>query len=148
MLFGMVLFAGFRCEKLDCCEPYSGDCPPLSAVLTGSWRLKAYQNVSTGKLETDPEPDGRGVVLSFEEENWKGKIAGHTGANSVLGSYSRDRCELHDVEFGGTKVAEPNVFNSKVWSAMATAGQLTFTKEKLSIYFDNYSEVMLFEKAD
>lgn len=147
-LFSIVLFADFQCEKNDCCVPYSGDCPPASAVLSGTWRLKAYQDVSTGKLETDPEASGRGVILTFEEVNGKGKITGHTAANEVSGSYSRDRCVLKDVVFGGTKVGEPDAFSAKAWTAINGARQLTFTEDKLSVYFNNSAEVMLFEKAD
>lgn len=146
-ILSFFLFPDFQCEEKDCCSPNSEDCP-ASAVLSGTWRLKAYQNVSTGKLETDPDPEGRGIVFTFEEANGKGKITGHTAANEVFGSYFRDRCVLKDVVFGGTKAGEPTTFSSKAWSAITGARQLTLTKDKLSIYFNNSAQIMLFEKAD
>lgn len=146
-ILSFFLFPDFQCEEKDCCSPNSEDCP-ASAVLSGTWRLKAYQNVSTGKLETDPDPDGRGIVFTFEEVDGKGKFTGHTAVNTVSGGYFRDGCVLKDAGFGGTKIGELTAFSAKVWSAMFGAQRLTFTKDKLSIYFNNSAEIMLFEKAD
>ena len=36
--------------------------------LEGAWRLSAYQKLNEGTLLSDPDPKGRGVVLTFTEE--------------------------------------------------------------------------------
>ncbi|HEV7349378.1 hypothetical protein [Telluribacter sp.] len=141
----------FRCEQKDFIvdAPYS--CSP-SGGMEGTWRLQAYQHIDSRKLEHDPETGGRGVVLTFREEGDRGTIQGHTVANEVSGSYEKaDACQLLNVTFGGTKVAEPTDWSAKAWTALngATGYEVHVSadrKSQLSIYFNNRSERMIFMK--
>ncbi|WP_247237515.1 META domain-containing protein [Telluribacter sp. SYSU D00476] len=150
-LICLLCFTAFRCEQEDFIidAPYS--CSP-SGGMEGTWRLQAYQHIDSRKLEEDPEPNGRGVVLTFKEDGDKGTIQGHTVANQVGGGYQKaDACQLLNVTFGGTKVAEPTAWSAKAWTAMNSATGYEIyrnkgQKDQLSIFFNNRSERMIFVK--
>jgi hypothetical protein len=152
-LLGLLCVTAFRCEQRPYLinAPYS--CSP-SGGMAGTWRLQAYQHIDSRKLENDPEPSGRGVVLTFREEGGKGTISGHTAANQVFGSYEKaEACQLLNVTFGGTKVGEPTPWSAKAWTAISSAtvyetARLGDGKQQLSIYFNNRSERMLFVKVE
>ena len=141
----------FRCEQEDFIidAPYSCS---SSGGMEGTWRLQAYQHIDSRKLEEDPDPSGRGVVLTFKEDGNAGTIKGHTVANRVGGSYQKaDACQLLNVAFGGTKVAEPTAWSAKAWTAMNSATDYEIyrgngQKDQLSIYFNNRSERMIFKR--
>ncbi|GAB3180118.1 hypothetical protein [Telluribacter humicola] len=147
----LLCVTAFRCEQEDFIidAPYS--CSKTGG-LEGTWRLQAYQNIDSRKLEEDPDPSGRGVVFTFKEEGEAGTIKGHTVANEVFGSYQKaDACQLLNVTFGGTKVAEPTSWSAKAWTAMNSAtGYEIYTskdrKDQLSIYYNNRSERMIFKR--
>ncbi len=142
----MLLAVAYQCEKKEEVHPDTIVCV-ANASLQGTWRLQAYQNLSTGTLEPDPDPKGRGVVLTFTEEGESGKIAGHTVANTVFGSYVKgDSCNLEKVTFGGTKVGEPTPWSAKAWTAMNGAEGFGQSAGHLFIYFNNRAEVMIFDK--
>jgi hypothetical protein len=150
-LLCLLCIMAFRCEQEDFIidAPYS--CSP-SGGMEGTWRLQAYQHIDSRKLEEDPDPSGRGVVLTFEEDGDKGTIQGHTVANQVGGNYQKaDACRLLNVSFGGTKVAEPTAWSAKTWTAINSAtGYEIYTskdrKDQLSIYYNNRIERMIFVK--
>ena len=140
MLLGFV-----GCEKKDALPELVG-CSSIS-TLEGTWRLNAYQKVSEGTLQPDPDPEGRGVVLTFTEENNRVRFEGHTVANTVSGGYQKgDSCRLEQGTFGGTKVGEPTEFSSRAWVAMNGAETYGRTTDNLFIYFNKGSEVMIFDR--
>lgn len=142
-----IAIMAFQCEEKDCCVMEDKDCPPVHSP-AGTWRLYAYQTLSSGRLELDPDPDGRGVVFTFSESGEAGEIKGHTVANEITGSYQRDNCRFRDIRFGGTKVGEPNSWNSKVWTAMHSAQNFQLVSDELAILFNNNLERMLFRKQN
>lgn len=116
--------------------------------LEGTWRLQAYQKLSEGTLESDPDPKGRGVVLTFTEEGKKVRFAGHTVANTVSGGYQKgDSCRLEQGTFGGTKVGEPTEFSSRAWVGMNGAEAYGRGRDQLYIYYNGKSDVMIFERV-
>ncbi|TDB69179.1 META domain-containing protein [Arundinibacter roseus] len=144
--FGFLLLFSFQCEQKECCGPPPASCFP-GASLSGTWRLEAYQNLSTNQKESNPDADGRGVQLTFAEEGRTGTITGHTAANTVFGSYTKtDSCALTNVTFGGTKVGEPNPWSANVWSAMHGATAFEVGGNELFIYFNGKTERMIFRK--
>ena len=141
----LILLTAFQCEQKGIVYPESA-CT-ATTTLQGTWRLEAFQTLVTGALDPDPAPQERGVVFTFSEENKSGKITGHTGTNTIFGSYQRgDSCRLESVSFGGTKVGEPNPWSAKVWTAMNSAEVFGQANNQLFIYFNNRSERMIFRK--
>ncbi len=149
LTFGFLFFllVGFiGCEKEDVL-PEVGECGTFA--LEGTWRLAAYQKMSDGTLQTDPDPQGRGVVLSFTEEGNTVRFKGHTVANTVNGGYQKaDSCRLEQGTFGGTKVGEPTEFSSRVWVGMNGAEAYGRTRDNLYIYYNGKSEVMIFNREN
>ena len=140
------LLLGFvGCEKQDA-WPEPAGCTSIS-TLEGTWRLRAYRNLSDGTSITDPDPKGRGVVLTFTEEGNTVRFEGHTVANVVSGGYQKgDSCRLEQGTFGGTKVGEPTEFSSRAWVGMNGAETYGHTVDNLFIYFNKRSEGMIFDK--
>ncbi|GHB52864.1 hypothetical protein GCM10007390_01920 [Persicitalea jodogahamensis] len=119
-----------------------------NSTFEGTWKLNAYQNLSDGTLQPDPDPDGHGVVLSFAEDGKSVSFKGHTVANAVSGSFIKDgSCNLANSVFGGTKVGEPTQWSNKVWSAMNSVVSYGQNEESLFIYFNDRTEVMIFSKV-
>lgn len=117
--------------------------------LEGTWRLSAYQKLDEGTLLADPDPKGRGVVLTFTQEGKTVRFEGHTVANTVNGGYLKgDSCRLKEGTFGGTKVGEPTEFSSRAWVAMNGAEAYGRSTDKLYIYYNGKAEVMIFDKKD
>ena len=117
--------------------------------LEGTWRLSAYQKLNEGTLLSDPDPKGRGVVLTFTEEGKTVRFEGHTVANTVSGGYLKgDSCRLAQGTFGGTKVGEPTEFSSRAWVATNGAEAYGRSTDNLYIYYNGKSEVMIFDKKD
>lgn len=143
----MLLMAAYQCERKEDIAPDTIVCV-ANASLQGTWRLQAYQNMTTGTREDDPDPKGRGVVFTFTEEEGKsGKIEGHTVANTVFGSYQRgDTCNLEKVAIGGTKVGEPTLWSAKAMTAMHGAEFFRQVDNRLYVYFNTRSERMIFER--
>jgi len=140
----LFLFVLLGCDKKNVL-PQVVECGTLS--LEGTWRLQAYQKLSDGTLQADPDPKGRGVVLTFTQEGTTVRFEGHTVANTVSGGYQKgDSCRLEQGTFGGTKVGEPTEFSSKAWVAMNGAEAYGRKAEQLFIYFNNKSEVMIFDR--
>ncbi|MPR34321.1 META domain-containing protein [Salmonirosea aquatica] len=145
VLLSFLLLGFVGCEKKDVL-PEPAACGTLP-TLEGIWRLRAYQKPSDGTSETDPDPKGRGVVLTFTEEGNAVRFEGHTVANTVSGGYQKsDSCRLEQGTFGGTKVAEPTEFSSRAWVAMNGAEAYGRTTDNLFIYFNSKSEVMIFDR--
>jgi hypothetical protein len=143
--FLLLVLAFPGCEKKAVLPEMIG-CGSISS-LEGTWRLGAYQKLNDGTLETDPDPKGRGIVLTFTEEGNLVQFAGHTVGNTVSGAYQKgDSCRLEQGTFGGTKVGEPTEFSSRAWVGMNGAEAYGRTAEKLFIYFNNKSEVMIFDR--
>ncbi|GHB52872.1 hypothetical protein GCM10007390_01930 [Persicitalea jodogahamensis] len=113
--------------------------------------MNAYRKTDSEPLKTDPEPNGRGVVLTFSEEDGTGKFGGHTYVNSVGGNYQKsDSCGLGDFTIFSTFATE--VYESSEWSRNALnplRGKVTYgrTEEKLYIYHNKTLVVMVFSKA-
>jgi hypothetical protein len=145
LALSLLLILGFLgCEK-KAVLPEIVDCGTLP--LEGTWRLDAYQKLSEGTLETDPDPKGRGVVLTFTEEGKTVRFEGHTVANTVSGTYQKgDSCRLEQGTFGGTKVGEPTEFSSRAWVGMNGAERYGRTTNQLFIYFNEGSDVMIFDR--
>ncbi len=142
----LFLAAAYQCEKKEEVNPDTIVCV-ANASLEGTWRLQAYQDLATGTLNPDPDPKGRGVVFTFTEEGKSGKIAGHTVANTIFGSYVKgSSCDLEQVTFGGTKVGEPTSWSSKAWTAMNGAESFKQGGDRLYIDFNKRSERMIFER--
>ena len=117
--------------------------------LEGTWRLQAYQKLSEGTLQADPDLNGRGVVLTFTQEGKTVRFEGHTVANTVSGGYQKgDSCRLEQGTFGGTKIAEPTEFSSRAWVAMNGAEAYGRTTDNLYIYYNGKSDVMIFDKKN
>ena len=132
-------------EKRLCCVNVCSDKPTLE----GTWRLTGYRNVSTGELESDPDPDGKGVVFTFKDNEKEGTIEGHTFANTIFGKYSLgEQCRYKILEFGGTKVGEPG-WSSKAWLLALAEGNYQRTGNDLTLFRDkgnNVWEGMVFKK--
>lgn len=141
------LFLGFiGCEKKNQI-PHPVGCG-TNLTLEGTWRLDAYQNLGDGTLQPDPEPNGRGVVLTFSKDGESISFKGHTVANIVSGGFlNGESCSLENSSFGGTKVGEPTQWSNKVWSAMGSVEAYGFINKNLYLYFNNRSEVMIFSKV-
>ncbi len=142
LLFGLT---AFQCgTQEDCCAM-----PPCSEkpTLTGTWRLDSYQNTSTGAEEKDPEPDGKGVVFTFKDDEKEGTIEGHTFVNDVFGKYTLQAgCSMKVTEFGGTKVGEPG-WSGDAWLNSNVTAYYQVVGEKLVLSFANAPKRMVFKKA-
>ncbi|WP_373514668.1 hypothetical protein [Persicitalea sp.] len=129
---------------------YPVDCG-TNFTLEGTWRLDAYRKTGSEPLKPDPEPNSRGVVLTFSEKDGAGKFEGHTYINSVGGSYPKtDSCGLGDLSIFSTYTTE--VYESSEWSRNALSplrDKVTYgrTEEKLYIYHDKKLVVMVFSKG-
>jgi len=146
VLLSLLLLGLIGCEKKNPI-PHPVECDAVSSI-KGTWRLDAYQNLSDGTLQHDPDPKGRGVVLTFTEDSNSIVFKGHTAANSVGGGYRKaGSCDLENGSFGGSKVGEPTKWDSKVWTAMGSAEAYSLTKKNLFLYFNAKSEVMIFSKV-
>lgn len=116
--------------------------------LEGTWRLISHQKLSEGIFQADPDPKGRGVVLTFTDDGKAVGFEGHTVANTVSGGYQKgDSCRLEQGAFGGTKVAEPTEFSSRAWVGMNGAEAYGRGGDQLYIYYNGKSEVMVFDKV-
>lgn len=136
--------SAFECGTgKDCCVP------PLCSeynTITGTWRLEAFENQTTGALSGDPEPEGKGVVFTFKDNEKEGTIEGHTFANTVFGTYTLDKtCNFKVVSFGGTKVGEP-AWSSKAWLPSNKTGYYQRLGNQLVIYFDGSEERLVFRQ--
>ncbi|NIJ50960.1 META domain-containing protein [Dyadobacter arcticus] len=148
--YTFILFVGcfaFQCTNEEaarlCCGP-----PPCSEknTLTGTWRLTAFENITTGALDADPDPDGRGVVFTLKDDTRAGTIEGHTVANQVYGAYTLiSGCTIEIKSFGGSKVGEPK-WSGKAWLA-SSQGTYSVQGETLKITFKNALESMVFKKS-
>lgn len=134
-LFGLFTF-GCSKEKNEEVRPLCCVMPPCSDKLSlnGTWRLAGYRNLSTGVLETDPDPDGKEVVFTFEDNGKEGNIEGHTFANTIFGKYTLGSgCKITIKEFSGTKVSEPE-WSGRAWLASDSTGNYQRIKNVLMIY--------------
>lgn len=142
LLFGLT---AFQCEqKRDCCVP-----PVCSEIhtLKGKWWLTGYENNSNGQVESDPEPDGKGIIFTFEDNSKEGTITGHTFVNEVSGSYTLgEGCSFKVSVFGGTKVGEPVEFSRKAWLKSDVNGYYQIIGGTLKIGFAGSQEMMVFKK--
>jgi hypothetical protein len=136
--------SAFECDRgKDCCVP-----PVCSekSTLSGTWRLEAYENQTTGIAENDPQPESKGVVFTFADDEKQGTIEGHTFANTINGTYTLDNhCAFKLVSFGGTKVGEPE-WSSKAWLPSGKSGYYQIVGSKLVIYFNGSEERLRFKK--
>lgn len=143
ILFGVGLFA-FECGDVeDCCVM-----PPCSdkQSLKGTWRLSGYRNASTGALESDPDPRGKGVVFTFNDNEKAGSIEGHTLVNTISGTYEiMENCRIKISAFGGTKVGEP-AWSNRAWLVSDSIYHYQRINDNLTIYRNNGSEAMIFDK--
>ena len=140
----LLTITAFQCrEEKDCCLP------PLCSekpTLTGIWRLESYENQTTGVTEKDPDPDGKGVVYTFTDNEKEGSIEGHTVMNTVSGGYSLDNtCNFKVLSFGGSKVGEP-AWSNKAWLPSDKPGYYQRHDNKLVIYFNGSEERLVFKK--
>ena len=139
-----LFITAFQCGKeVDCCVM-----PPCSdsATLEGTWKLVGYRDISTGNLQTDPEPDGKGVVYTFTDNEKTGNIEGHTSVNTISGSYELlEYCRLKITSFGGTKVGEP-AWSNKAWLASDSTFGYERIGNNLTIYRNKGKEGMVFRK--
>ncbi len=150
----LLLLALLGCEKKDMVSEVMRCGTSLPRVvgcgtlpLEGTWRLSAYQKMNEGTLLSDPDPKGRGVVLTFTEEGKTVRFEGHTVANTVSGTYQKgDSCRLAQGTFGGTKVGEPTEFSSRAWVAMNGAETYGRSTDNLYIYYNGKSDVMIFDR--
>jgi len=146
VLLSLLLLAFIGCENKKN-VPHPVGCNAASSI-EGTWRLDAFQNLNDGTREPDPNPKGRGVVLTFKEDSTSIGFQGHTAANAVGGRYRKaGSCDLENGSFGGSKVGEPTKWDGKVWTAMANAEAYGLTKKNLFLYFNAKSEVMIFSKV-
>jgi hypothetical protein len=141
LFFGLT---AFQCGKTkDCCVP------PLCSekpTITGTWRLQSFENQTTGVTEQDPDPEGKGVVYTFTDDEKEGTIEGHTVANTISGSYTLDKtCSFRVTVFGGTKVGEP-AWSGKAWLPSNKPGYYQVSSTKLVIYFNGTEERLVFKK--
>lgn len=152
----LLLLVLLGCEKKDMVSKmgWCGTSMPQvvgcgTLPLEGTWRLSAYQKLDEGTLQSDPDPKGRGVVLTFTQEGKTVRFEGHTVANTVSGGYQKgDSCRLEQGTFGGTKIAEPTEFSSRAWVAMNGAEAYGRTTDNLYIYYNGKSDVMIFDKKN
>jgi hypothetical protein len=115
--------------------------------LTGTWRLDSYQNISTGAEEKDPEPEGKGVVFTFKDNEKEGTIAGHTFVNEISGTYTLGgECSVKITAFGGTKVGEPG-WSGKAWLNAAGVASYQVSENKFILTYPNATERMIFKKT-
>jgi hypothetical protein len=142
----MVFFAtaAFQCEETrECCVPPVCSEKP---TLNGTWRLVAYENQTTGLTDNDPEPEGKGVVYTFRDNEKTGSVEGHTFANTITGAYKLgDGCALTITAFGGTKVGEP-LWSNKAWLPSNKSGYYQIVGNRLVIYFNGTEERLVFER--
>ena len=152
----LLLLVLLGCEKKDAVSKMGWCGTSLPQVvgcgtlpLEGTWRLRAYQKLSEGTLQADPDPNGRGVVLTFTQEGKTVRFTGHTVANTVSGGYQKgDSCRLEQGTFGGTKVAEPTEFSSRAWVAMNEAEAYGRGSDQLYIYYNGKLDVMIFDRRN
>lgn len=132
-----------KCEKTDCCVmPPCSDTP----TLTGSWKLEAYQNVSTGVLENKPAEVDKDVIFTFKDNEKTGTIAGNTFVNTIGGSYELlEYCRIRVTAFGGSKVGEP-AWSEKAWLVSGTEYHYTKSEGQLKIHRNQGTETMIFKK--
>jgi hypothetical protein len=148
LLAAMVFLSlsAFECDSgKNCCVP-----PVCSekSTLTGTWRLEAYENQTTGIAENDSQTEGKGVVFTFTDDEKQGTIEGHTFVNTINGTYKLDKnCGFKVVSFGGTKVGEPE-WSSKAWLPSGKSGYYQIVGSKLVIYFDGSEERLRFIKIN
>lgn len=141
-LLAVIFVAGmfaFQCgDTKDCCVfPECSDKPTLE----GTWRLTGYRDISTGELESDPDPDGKGVVFTFKDDEKEGTIEGHTSGNTISGKYSLgDQCHYEILEFGGTKVGEPG-WSGRAWLLALAEGNYHRNGNELILYRDKGKNV-------
>lgn len=131
-----------RCEK-ECC-----DVPPCSdtPTLTGTWKLEAYQNLSTGIPETKPADADKDVIFTFKDNEKNGTIAGNTFVNTVQGNYELlEYCRIRVTSFGGTKVGEP-AWSGRAWLISDTEYHYERKENRLTIHRNQGMEAMIFKK--
>ena len=122
--------------------------PPCSdkPTLEGTWRLMGYRDISSGNLEADPEPDGKGVVFTFKDNEKMGTLQGRTYMNTVSGTYElMEYCRIKMQSFGGTKVGEP-AWSNRAWLASDTIFYYERIENNLTIYRNAGKEGMIFKK--
>ena len=132
-----------KCDRTDCCVmPPCSDTP----TLTGTWKLEAYQNLSTGILETKPADADKDVIFTFKDNEKSGMIAGNTFVNTVEGSYELlEYCRIRITVFGGTKVGEP-AWSGKAWLVSGTEYHYKKYEGRLEIHRNQGTETMIFKK--
>jgi hypothetical protein len=146
--FAIIAFFGltaFECgNQEDCCAMPA--CSEKSS-LNGTWRLDSYQNISTGAEEKDPEPEGKGVVFTFKDNEKEGTITGHTFVNEISGTYTLGgECSVKITAFGGTKVGEPG-WSGKAWLNAAGVASYQVSENKFILTYPNATERMIFKKT-
>ena len=105
-----------------------------------------YRDISSGNLEADPEPDGKGVVFTFKDNEKMGTLQGHTYMNTVSGTYElMEYCRIKMQSFGGTKVGEP-AWSNRAWLASDTIFYYERIENNLTIYRNAGKEGMIFKK--
>lgn len=149
LIFTMAIALFLGLSAFECGNHENCCVPPICSeqtTLTGTWRLEAYENQTTGALITDPDPDGKGVVYTFKDNEKEGTIEGHTVANTVDGSYTLDKnCNFKVLVFGGSKVGEP-AWSGKAWLPSDKTGYYQRIGSKLTIYFNGSEELLVFRK--
>jgi hypothetical protein len=147
LLLAVAIFltlSAFECNsRKDCCVfPICSE----KSTLSGTWRLEAYENQTTGIAENDPQPEDKGVVFTFADDEKQGTIEGHTFVNTVNGSYTLDKnCGFKVVSFGGSKVGEPE-WSKKAWLPSSKSGYYQVVGDKLIIYLNGSEERLRFVK--
>ncbi len=143
LFLGLSAFECGSSEENCCVPPLCSDQP----TLTGTWRLQAFENQTTGVQTSDPEPDGNGVVFTFKDDEKEGTIEGHTFVNTISGTYTLDKtCNFKVVSFGGTKVGEPG-WSAKAWLPSDKTGYYQRIGNTLVIYFNGSEERLVFKKV-
>ncbi|MCE6990651.1 META domain-containing protein [Dyadobacter sp. CY323] len=139
----LLAFSAFQCrEAQDCCVPPCSE----KSTLTGTWRLSAIENLASGTSEPDPDPNGKGVIFTFTDDEKEGAITGHTFVNQVDGSYSlAAECAIVIKEFGGTKVGEPK-WSGRAWLASGK-GSYQLAGDKLTLFLNDRETGLVFTRV-
>ncbi|MBW8051869.1 MAG: META domain-containing protein [Cytophagales bacterium] len=125
---------------------FNTSCKKDNNTLTGKWKLISYEDINNDTITYEPQNISRSIIIEFSDKGKKGKLNGHTVTNSVSGKYKlNDNNKIEVLEFGGTKVAEPE-WGKKFWNAIYIVTSYQVTKYNLYLLFNNDTEKMIFEK--
>jgi hypothetical protein len=139
----MLTLSASTCERTECCLPPQCSETP---TLTGTWKLEAYQSLSTGILESKPADADKDVIFTFKDDEKMGTIVGKTFVNTIQGSYElSENCRIKVTTFGGSKVGEP-AWSKKAWLISEQEYHYEKNEDQLKIHRNPDMETMIFKK--